>query len=248
MSDDKERFETLCEKYGEGYYTRDSIGTYKEKRLHVILKRLVTNRPECYEVKVGKYVADVFCDGHITEIQTGSLYPLRDKLDYYLNKTDFSVTVLHPVIASKRIIRIDKETGEILRCRRSPKRIKSGEIAQELLRISEFVKNDRLDIVIMYISADEYRYSDEAVRHRKSGKYDSELFPRELLREEAYCGAESYRYLLEGCPSVFTAKEYGAIKGMAGRPLYGTLNLLRAVGLLSRRKRDARVYEYLVKM
>ena len=244
MSEDKERFDALCEKYSEWCQEGNSIGTYKEKRLHVILKRLVSSRPECYEVKVGKYVADVLCDGHITEIQTGSLYPLKEKLDYYLNRTDFSVTLIHPVIASKRIVRVDKDTGEVLRSRRSPRRIKSGEILEELSKISDFLKNERLDIVILYISADEYRYSDEAVRYRKTGKYDSELFPRELIKAEAFCGAESYRYLLDGCPSVFTAKEYGGLSGMSGRPLYGTLNLLCSVGLLSRRKRGARMYEY----
>ena len=246
MSVDKERFDVLCEEYRDWSQTGESIGTYREKRLHLILKRFVCDNSECYEVKVGKYVADVFCDGHITEIQTGSFYPLKDKLAYYLNETDFSVTVIHPVIASKRIVRMDKDTGEVIRSRMSPKRIRSGEILKELFWISELLKNERLDVVILYLSADEYRYSDEVVRYRKSGKRDSEIFPRELVRTETFCGVESYRYLLEGCPEVFTAKEFAVLRGMVGRELYSTLNLLCTLGLLDKRKRDARSSEYVI--
>ena len=243
---DKERFDSLCEKYSTWCQTGESIGTYNEKRLHLILKRLVCDDPECYEVRIGKYVADVFCEGHIAEIQTGGFYSLRDKLAYYLSETDFSVTLIHPVVASKRIVRMDKETGEVLRCRMSPKRVKQGEIFKELFWISELLKNERIDIVILYISADEYRYSDEVVRYRKCGKRDSELFPRELIRTETFCGAESYRYLLDGCPDVFAAKEFGALKKMSGRALYSTLNLLCTLGLIKKRKRDARSYEYVI--
>ena len=244
MTLDSEKFESLCKEYNSDWRVQSHIGTYNEKRLHLILKRMVTDRFESYEVKIGSYVADVLEDGHITEIQTGGLYPLRDKLGYYLSSTDYRITVIHPVIASKRILRVDKESGEVLRCRRSPRRIKSGEIFEEIYRIGEYVRDDRLEIIILYLSADEHRYSDEAVRYRKTGKYDSELFPQSILKYESFCGAEDYRYLLSDCPELFTAKEYGKLKGMSGRPLYSTLNLLCQLGLLSRRKKNSRSYEY----
>ena len=111
---DREKFAKLCAEDGAGEICADSIGLYKEKRLHRILKRLVCENPDAHEFKIGNYVADVFETGRITEIQTGSFYPLHRKLTYYLAKTDYEVRLVHPVIAEKRIIRIDKESGEVI--------------------------------------------------------------------------------------------------------------------------------------
>ncbi len=242
MMCDREKFALLCAEEGAGESCPDSIGIYKEKRLHRILKRLVCDNPSAHEVKIGSYVADVFDGDVITEIQTGSFYPIRKKLAYYLNDTEYSVTLIHPVIAEKRIVRIDKESGEVIRSRRSPKRVGTGDIMREIAYLGDSVKNARLEIVVLYISADEYRYS-EAVRYRREGRYDSELFPREIVKEERFCGVESYGFLLDGAPERFSAKEYGALFGMKGRALYGTLSLLCVLGLLEREKRG-RAYEY----
>lgn len=240
---DREKFANLCACEEAWKSGGESIGVYKEKRLHRILKRLVCDDPSVYETKVGSYVADVLDRGRITEIQTGSLYPLRGKLAYYLCETEYSVTLIHPVINEKRLIRIDRESGEVLRSRRSPKRVGTGDIMREILYLGELAKSERLEIIILYISADEYRYS-EAVRYRRSGKYDSELLPREIIGEERFCGVESYKFLLEGTTDRFSAREYGEISGMSGRPLYGTLNLLCTLGLLKREKGDNGAYEY----
>lgn len=240
---DREKFAKLCAEESAGESCADSIGLYKEKRLHRILKLLSCENMSAHEVKVGNYVADVFEKGRITEIQTGSFYPLREKLAYYLCETDYAVRLVHPVIAEKRIVRIERESGEVIRSRRSPKRVEMGEIMREIYWISELVKNERLEIVVLYISADEYRYS-EAVRYRRSGKYDSELLPREILSEERFCGVESYKFLLDGTPERFSAKEYGARKKLRGRELYSTLNLLTALGLLEREKGTNKAYEY----
>ncbi len=244
MALDREKFALLCAEESVGESGGNSIGVYKEKRLHRILKRLVCDSSEAYEVKVGNYVADVFDGEMITEIQTGSFYPLRDKLAYYLRETGYKITLIHPVIADKKIIRMDKESGEVMRIRRSPKRVGMGEIMREILYIGELAKNERLEIIILHISAEEYRYS-EAVRYRKSGRYDSELFPKEIVKEERFRGAESYRFLLENAPETFSAKEYGALSGLCGRALYGTLGLLCALGLLERKKGKSGAYEYI---
>ena len=243
MTLDREKFANLCACEGARESDGDSIGVYKEKRLHRILKRLVCEREETYEVKVGSYIADVLDGERITEIQTGSFYPLREKLSYYLSETEYSVTLIHPVINEKRIIRIDRESGEVIRSRRSPKRVGIGEIMREILYLGELAKCERLEIIILYISADEYRYS-EAVRYRRSGRYDAELLPREICSQERFCGVESYKFLLEGTSECFSAREYGEISGMRGRPLYGTLNLLCALGLLRREKGEKGAYEY----
>ena len=242
---DNERFDRICEKFTDIRADGGSIGTYKEKRLHMLLKHFVCEDSSCYEISVGKCVADVLRDGVITEIQTGSLYPLAPKLRYYLENTDHTVNVIKPVIVSKRIIRVERETGEIIRVRRSPKKVGIDDVMSDISHISDAVMNERFSISVFYIDADEYRYSDERVRYRRSGKFDSELFPRELIDIETYKGMSSYGFLLDGCKESFTAKEYGEQKGFSGRALYRTLKLLCDIGLVKREK-AGRSYEYRV--
>ena len=240
---DRERFNSLCNEYGGGVYD-GSIGTYNEKRLHLILKHLVSPDASKHETRLGRCVADVFDDGHIYEIQTGSLNPLSKKLDFYLNNTDHKITVIKPFILSKRIVRVDRETGEVIRAKKSPKKATDGDLYSELYWIADYLSSDRIELIALYINADEYRYSDEKVRYRKSGKYDSELFPRELVDVRYFNSKSSFEYLLEGCNDSFFAKEFSAIHKIKGRALYRTLNMLCKLSLLEREKTQSGAYEY----
>lgn len=241
---DRDRFKDICALCSEEWKDGGAIGTYNEKRLHMILKRFFCSDTDCYEVKVGNYVADIVRGGRIIEIQTGHLYPLKDKLRYYLEETEYQVKVVYPVMASKRILRVERDTGEVIRVRRSPKHVGYGEIMREMYSIADYLKNERLEIEVLYISADEHRYSDERYRYRKSGKFDCELFPQELIKTESFCGAADFKFLLEGMPDSFSAKEYASTSGLRGRQLYSVLNLLCSLDLLVRRKGEARAYEY----
>ena len=101
------RFAALCTELSRLSAVRDSegIGTYNEKLLHKILKRTVTDDASCFEVPCGRYVADVREQGRITEIQTGSFYPLAPKLAYLLETTEDAITVIHPITESLTILR-----------------------------------------------------------------------------------------------------------------------------------------------
>lgn len=239
---DKDLFKALC----ESLEAQESSGfsTYNEKRLHMVLKRAVCDDVTKHEQQVGRFVADVFDGERIWEIQTASLYPLSKKIEYYLENTDLPITVIKPFVASKRIVRIDKGSGEILRSRRSPKKAGEGELLSELYWLSDHLSNERLEVLFLFIEADEFRYSDEAVRYRKSGKYDSELFPRGIIEQRSFCGTDSFSYLLDGCPSAFSAKEFARIRGLRGRSVYSALNLLCRLSLLKREKTDSKSYIY----
>ena len=243
---DFERFEALCEEEaavaerGNG----EAIGTYGEKRLHRILKRFVCADPNRHEVRVGRYVADVLTEEGITEIQTRSFRPLVNKLRYYLEHTDYAITVLCPVIAEKTIFRIERESGEILRIKRSPKHGRVIDVLPELFWLGELMKEDRLTVEVALIVAEEHRYSDRRYYNRE-GAFDSELYPRALrdcvllrTREDLYA------FLPEGMES-FVAAEYEWFSKLKGRRLYSALNFLCAVGLL-RREQDGKRYRYFV--
>jgi len=236
----KELFESLCaaESYRvQGIDAESGIGIYNEKRLHRILKNTVCEKEDCFEVKVGRYVADVLDDDTVYEIQCASFKPLQRKLEYYLAETEYEICVLCPIISKKTVIRAERETGEIMRVRTSPKRQNEWNALAKLYPIRHLLGNERLMVKIMLIEAEEYRYS-EAVRYRKSGKYDSELFPTLLAGSVELCGAGDYKKFLpeELRGAEFSASDFSRLTKLKSRDAYSALNTLAELGLIAREK------------
>ena len=239
---DNERFEALCRKDMESLHFSEGIGTYKEKRLHRILKSYITENESAYEIPIGKYVADIFENGSITEIQTTTFQRLLPKLRFYLGETDHKITVVCPVIRNKRIIRIDPETGEIMRSKMSPAHGTFSDILPSLYHIREVIPDRRLRIRVLLIDAEEYRYS-ERQRYRKEGAYDCELFPVSVAEERIFSVPNDFSEFLPLDRESFSAAEYSKIIKLRGRKLYSSLNFLCSVGLLCREK-EGKKYIY----
>ncbi len=242
IAPDKEKFNRLCiEDRILHTHDGDSIGTYNEKRLHRIFKRYITEDASCYEVRLGKYVADVVSGDTVYEIQTGSFAALPAKVRYYLEKTDNRVVIIHPVICEKIIIRAERDSGEIIRAKRSPRRVSDIEAAGCLYYLSELFPNDRLSICVAHIKAEEYRFS-EARRYCKEGRYDSDLRPCELLDFRILKSLEDLSELVphELFGREFDAGEFSAITKLKGRRLYYSLNTLCIFGVLSKRQEGKR--------
>ena len=238
---EKERFDALCATEAGTMPEEGQIGTYGEKRLHRILKSWCCPDDSAHEQPVGRFVADILCEGRIVEIQTGSFYPLVSKLEYYLRQTEYDVTVVHPLIAQCAIYRIDRDSGELIRRRQSNKHERVEDLLPLLSPIAHLLTSPRLTVYAPLIRVEEHRYS-ERVRYRRRGAIEKEVFPRELLGDISLCGAESYRQFL---PDVFefTAAEYGELTRLRGRELSRGLMTLRAMGLLTREKEGNR-YRY----
>ena len=134
------------------------IGTLAEKRLHAAIKRYVCPNEDFHEVGVAgtRYVSDVRIGDEIYEIQTGSFYPMKKKIAYYLEKTDCSVTVVHPIPAVRWMSWVEPDTMDI-----SPRRKVAGKKAIDLLPelycLSEHLQDPRLRFRILYLR---YRISD----------------------------------------------------------------------------------------
>ena len=241
----KEKFESLCS--AESYLLsalseEEGIGIYNEKRLHKILKRCISERESCFEVKVGRYTADILENGRIYEIQCGSMYPLKEKLAYYLGSTEHKVTVVHPLIVKKTLIRADRESGEVLRIKKSPKKESVESLLPDLIYLARAFGNERFSLLLVSLEAEEYRYS-EAVRYRKSGKYDSELFPTTLVEIEEFSSPRDFeRFIPEELRGrEFSPTEYLPYSTLKSRDAYRALKFLSELGLLSRRQEGRRV-------
>ena len=237
---DRVRFKELCARGAQLSVPKRGIGTYSEKRLHRILKSLIADE-SFQEVPIGDYVADVLKDGIITEVQTGGFQKYLPKLRYYLDKTEFRIRLIIPIIAEKTIIRIDEDTGEIIRKKRSPLKGNGFDGLAALYPIRQILPSDRVETELLFIAAEEHRYS-ERIRYRKAGAYISELFPTELMGQ---IRLKEEKDFLDFIPkqTEFTAKEYSDFSKKKGRELYSCLNTLCAMGLLTKRK-DGKAYVF----
>ncbi len=240
------------------------IGTLREKRLHAAIKTYLCPDTARHEIPVGTLfgggvddggagtrhmVADIVCDGEIFEVQTGGLYPLREKLAWYLAHTPCRVTVVHPIPAVRYLSWIDPADGTVISRRRSPKRGRVQDVAKELYWLSDFVGNPRFSLRLLLIELEEYRLADGWSRDGKRGSSRYERFPTALLGDVTLASAADYAaYFLpallaarapDGSPVPFTAADYARVTGIRGKATYGTLRLLTSLALL--REREERV-------
>lgn len=245
-----ERFDALCREQRSLSALRDSagIGTYNEKPLHKMLKRAVCEDESCFEVPVGPYVADVREAGRIVEIQTGGFYPLLPKLKYFLENTEDEIVVLHPQDEELMLLRIDPDTGELMRQKKSPKKEKPLDLLSELFYLREVFPSPRLHVVAVAVRGEEYRYS-ERMRGRKQGAYDAVYRPLSLLGQTEIATTADVAALLPDslrASDGFRAEEFGRAVGLrAGRRRSAALAFLLSLGIVSRRK-EGRGYRYRV--
>jgi hypothetical protein len=221
-----------------------SIGTYREKSLHAVFKNYICSDKACQEVPVGPYVADVLCRDMIFEIQTGSFYPLRDKLRYYLENTSYKVTVVHPMPERKWLIWIDPTSGEASKKSRSPRRGEPMMLVPELFWLSDLLPHPRLRVMLYLADMEEYRYLDGWGRGGKRGSHRKEMVPLSLFRVYRFADLEDYRAILPALSDPFTAKAFSSATKLSGRRLSAALTLYRRLGLIARGERNKEGYWY----
>lgn len=224
------------------------IGTLREKRLHMAIKRYLSPDPSRQEVPVRELglmgterdrIADVrLPDGHIFEVQTGGFYPLRRKLALYMTYTDSPVTVVHPLPYSKYLSWIDPDSGMILSRRRSPLHANVRSVAGELYWLSDWVGDPRLTVSLFFMEWEEFRMKDGWSRDGKRGSSRCERIPTALLGRVDLCTPADYAaYFLADALKAspdgrFTAPDYARLTRIRGRATYGVLHLLEKMNLI----------------
>ncbi len=224
---------------------RDGIGLLAEKRMHGLLKRWVIDDPACHEVKIvgtgekpRRFVADVLTPtGEIVEVQTGKLYPLRKKLAFYMEQTAYPITVLHPLIATKHISWIDKESGEVTSRARSPLHETPLHALAELKPYLSYLGSERFALCLPMVEAEEFRLLDGWARGGKRGSHRFELMPTALLDTVVLRTRADYAALFpqnEALSVPFTAKTFGKITRLRGYELYDAIAVFEGLGVIAR--------------
>ena len=254
-------FARIAEEFARGDAVEQSgIGTLSEKRLHAVIKRYLSEDESTHERPVADLladadtpvskkpmVADILADGHIFEVQTGSCYPLRKKLEWYMTHTAYSVTVVCPIAAVKYLSWIDPESGQIVSRTRCTRRGQVKDVCRELYWLSSYIGNPRFSIKVLLLELEEYRMKDGWSRDGKRGSNRYDRFPTALLGEVDLVTKEDYDlyFLPDTLPhESFTAADYARATGIRGRVTYGMLQLLVELGLLYKSERIGRAQGY----
>ena len=144
----KARFDRLCLEAASAPRTNgdEGIGTLGEKRMHAVIKRYICEDHTCHEVGVldTGYVSDVRIGNDVYEVQTGAFYPMKKKIAHYIENTDLTVTVVHPISVERWVTWVDAKTGEMTPRKRSTKRERAIHLLPELYCLIPYLGNERL--------------------------------------------------------------------------------------------------------
>lgn len=240
---DKEAFEKAKKKIIGIDRQRFGIGTLSEKTVHAILKNYYEPDEDKQEIPIEKYVADIYTDGEIIEIQTRQFNKMRDKLAVFLPL--YPVTIVYPIPREKWIIWIDEESGELSRKRKSPLKGSVYTVFPELYKIKMFLKDPNLRLKLALMDMEEYKLLNGWSKDRKKGASRYDRIPTELVEEVEICCIEDYMqfvpYELEG---EFTSKEFAAAAHIPVQLAQVTLNILYHVGTVTKTGKRGNQYLY----
>ena len=216
------------------------IGTLGEKTLHAVLKEYYAGEDGEKEAKIGRYYADVFRNGRIIEIQTGSCSVLQRKLRAFL--TEYEVTVVLPVMREKTLFWIDPESGEVSKKRKSPKKGRITDALPEMLYLEEFLPHPGFKAEIFLYDGEEYRLSDGWGNGGKRGAHRFERLPKDAAERYILSGIRDAGKLLpDGCFEKMTREDFARLTGFRGRKLWAALKFLCGNGILTAKKSGKRL-------
>ncbi len=243
---DRIRFERVCRDILLADREREGIGTLNEKKLHTMLKFFVCDDKDCHEIKLEpltlddeeatdkkkrrNFVADVLRDCDIFEIQTGHLYPLKDKIQFYLEQTEYNVTIIHPLAVKKHINYIDPKNGTVTRRVPSPKKEHPRDMLPELYSLLPYLGNRRLRARALLFEVEEFRLQSGR-RGKRGEKY--ERIPTALVDIVDFSTPSDYLdFIPKALPPRFTTAEFGKAAGFVGIDRYSAIKVLLKMGLV----------------
>ncbi|MCR5755464.1 MAG: hypothetical protein K6G30_11725 [Acetatifactor sp.] len=242
---DKVRFEQAKNKIIGIERQRVGIGTLSEKTVHAILKNYYEPDEDKQEIPIENYVADIFSDNEIIEIQTRQFNKMREKLKTFLPL--YPVTIVYPIPREKWLVWIDEETGEMSNRRKSPKKGNPYQAFIELYRIKMFLKNPNLRFRIVMIDMEEYKLLNGWSKDKKKGSTRYDRIPTELIEEIEIDSIRDYmQFVPYTLPEEFTSKEFAKEAHIPLKLSQTTLNILYDLKIVDRIGKKERTYLYKV--
>lgn len=242
---DAERFEKVKSDIVGNMRQGSSIGTYKEKTLHAVLKDYYAPSKDMQEYPIDGYVADIYTGFEIWEIQTGSFAPMRGKLQCFL--PNHPVTIVCPIPRIKYLSWINEETGECSKPRKSTVKGSVYRAFYELYKIKPFLDDPNLRFCFPYLEIREYRLLNGWSKDKKKGSCRYDRIPVSLLDEVNLRCKEDYLQLIpDGLTEPFTAREFGKAVKERKETAARVLHILHYLNLVERCGKSGHSYLYKV--
>lgn len=243
---DNQKFKQACDKVAGGSTNENRskrIGTLGEKTLHAVLKQYLEPNEDFHEKNVGSYIADILSEDGIIEIQTRQFDKLRKKLENFLSQN--VVTVVYPVARTKWLIWMDEQTGEVTKKRKSPKTGMRCEVFKELYKIKHLLGHPNLRLRIVLIDLEEYRYLNGWSKDKKKGSSRCDQLPIDIVEEISIdCTGDYHKLIPEKLAPTFTSKEFRKAARTTLANAQTALNVLFAVGMVTRIGKQGNSYVY----
>lgn len=224
---------------------RLGIGTLSEKTVHAILKNYYEPNEDRQEIPIENYVADIYADGEIIEIQTRHFDKMRAKLSAFLPL--YPVTIVYPIPMEKWVIWIDEASGELSKKRKSPVKGNPYMAFRELYKIKMFLKDTNLRLKLTFLDMEEYRLLNGWSRDKKKGSSRFDRIPTHLAQEVDITCLEDYmQFVPYDLPEAFTAKDFAKAAHIQLSLAQTVLHILHYVGTVERVGKKGREYLYRV--
>lgn len=175
-----------------------------ETTLHKQLKEHYCDENSQTEVRWGRYRIDVVSGDRLIEIQHSGLGAIRDKIRNLIQ--EHTVEVVKPLIARKKIVRLDRPDGKIVSERWSPLRRSSRHLFEELLHFTNVFPHPNLRLVVPLIEVRELRFPGHG-RRRRWRANDHQVADQllvQILETQVYRTKQDLcRLIPEGLPNPF---------------------------------------------
>lgn len=242
---DKESFERAKLKVLLKQNDPHGFGTLQEKTVHAVMKLAYEPDEDFHEVPVEGYIADIYRDGHITEIQNGNFGKLRPKLTAFLPL--YPVTVVLPIPHFKWLIWMDEESGELSEKHKSPVTGNAYHAFPELYKIKTFLKEPNLSFAFPLIDMDEYRLLNGWSRNKKRGSSRYDRMPLSLFDEIRVERTEDFmQFVPIDLQESFTVTDFAKAAGIKRELAAEAVPILMYLDILKREGKRGREYLYRV--
>ncbi len=241
----EEAFKKAKEKIINKDKVQNGIGTLSEKTLHAVIKNYINSNESEHEIKIDNFVADIFSNGVIYEVQNGNFNKIRKKLEKFLEV--YPVTICYPIPDEKYLVWIDEKTGEMTKKRKSPKRCSEYYMFLELYKIKEFLKHENLNIRIIMVDIEEYRLLNGWSKDRKKGSVRYDRIPIAIKDDILYSENKDFMQLIPIELEEFTVKDFAKQVKIPCKLAGVTLNILSYLEVIDKVGKRGREYLYRIK-
>jgi hypothetical protein len=144
-----------------------SIGTLNEGHLHASLRERYLQPGDRVEAAVDGYIVDILRDGLIIEVQTANFSAIARKMRKLAAHR--RVRLVYPIPRVRWIVKLPRTRREKPTRRRSPKRLDTIDVFNELVSFPELIASPNFELDLVVTEEESLRRFDARRRRRRSG-------------------------------------------------------------------------------